>query len=73
MTIIRDEDIALKHFEKGSLDGFNMILPALWHEKANGELYEKGYIHKFWGYNQMPQGAGGLWMNVSMPLLGDIN
>ncbi|HDZ9177765.1 extracellular solute-binding protein [Vibrio cholerae] len=73
LTIIRDEDIALKHFEKGSLDAFNMILPALWHEKANGELYEKGYIHKFWGYNQMPQGAGGLWMNVSMSLLGDVN
>jgi microcin C transport system substrate-binding protein len=69
-TVIRDQDIALKHFEKGSLDTFSMILPELWH-KANGENYEKGYINKFWGFNQIEQGAGGLWMNTAQPLLQD--
>ncbi|MCU8488529.1 extracellular solute-binding protein [Vibrio vulnificus] len=73
INVIRDQDIALKHFEKGSLDFFDMILPEYWHSKADSEGFEKGYIQKFWGYNQAPQGAGGLWMNTAMPLLDDIN
>lgn len=73
INVIRDQDIALKHFEKGNLDFYDMILPEFWHSKADSEGFEKGYIHKFWGYNQAPQGAGGLWINTAMPLLGDIN
>lgn len=73
INVIRDQDIALKHFEKGNLDYYDMILPEFWHSKADSEGFEKGYIHKFWGYNQAPQGAGGLWMNTAMPLLDDIN
>ena len=73
LKVIRDNDIARKHFEKGSLDTFAMVLPHLWHEKANTEPFQRGFIHKFWGFNQTPQGAGGLWINTSMPLLSDIN
>lgn len=73
ITVIRDNDIAMKHFEKGDLDTFGLILPDLWHDKSNTEPYQKGYIEKFWGYNQTPQGAGGLWMNVATPLLDDLN
>ncbi len=69
LTVIRDSDIARKHFEKGDLDVFGLVLPSLWHEKADGKPYQQGYIQKFWGYNQTAQGAGGLWMNTSMPLL----
>ncbi|TEW47121.1 extracellular solute-binding protein [Psychromonas algicola] len=71
-TVIRDNDIARKHFEKGLLDTFGLILPDLWHNKADTEPYQKGYIHKFWGYNQLEEGAGGLWMNVAKPLLSDL-
>ncbi|WP_439333864.1 extracellular solute-binding protein [Vibrio agarilyticus] len=73
VTVIRDNDIAKKHFEKGSLDAFPLVLPQLWHEKSNSKPYQNGYIDKFWGYNQYPQGAGGVWMNVAMPLLDDLN
>ncbi|AUI86440.1 ABC transporter substrate-binding protein [Vibrio azureus] len=69
IMVIRDEDIALKHFEKGKLDYFEMVLPHFWHDKSNGDVYKKGYIQKYWGFNQVPQGAGGLWMNTAMPLL----
>ncbi|WP_353499111.1 extracellular solute-binding protein [Vibrio sp. CB1-14] len=69
LTVIRDSDIARKHFEKGDLDVFGLVLPSLWHEKADSKPYQQGYIQKFWGYNQTAQGAGGLWMNTSMPLL----
>ncbi|PSU28890.1 extracellular solute-binding protein [Photobacterium lutimaris] len=70
-TVIRDSDIARKHFEKGNLDTFGLVLPSLWHEKANTKPYQDGYIHKFWGYNQVVQGAGGLWINTAQPLLDD--
>ena len=72
IKVIRDNDIAMKHFEKGNLDAFSLLLPSLWHEKTGSEPYKQGYIHKFWGYNQMPQGAGGLWMNTAQPLLSNV-
>ncbi|AJR07666.1 ABC transporter substrate-binding protein [Photobacterium gaetbulicola] len=72
-TVIRDNDIARKHFEKGNLDTFGLVLPSLWHEKANSKPYQNGYIHKFWGYNQVVQGAGGLWINTAQPLLDERN
>ncbi|NGN98717.1 ABC transporter substrate-binding protein [Grimontia sp. S25] len=72
-TVIRDQDLARQHFEKGKLDVFELTLPEVWHEKTDGEVYQKGYVHRFWGYNEVPQGAGGLWLNTAQPLLGDIN
>lgn len=73
IRVIRDSDIARKHFEKGNLDTFGLILPQLWHEKSNTKPYRQGYIEKFWGYNQVVQGAGGLWINTAKPLLDDVN
>jgi len=73
ITVIRDFDIALKHFEKGKLDYFDMVLPEYWHGKSDSQASKDGYIQKFWGFNQVPQGAGGLWINTAQPLLDDIN
>lgn len=72
ITVIRDPDIAMKHFEKGNLDYFEMVLPSFWHDKTNTDVYKKGYIQKYWGFNQSPQGAGGVWMNTAMPLLDNL-
>lgn len=73
IKVIRDQDIAFKYFEKGQLDSFPLLRPTLWHEKAVGEAFDKGYIHKAWAFNQAPVGAGGIWINTAMPLLDDIN
>ncbi|MDX1304069.1 extracellular solute-binding protein [Photobacterium sp.] len=73
IKVIRDQDIAQKYFEKGDLDAFGLIMPSLWHEKSNGEPYQNGYINRFWGYNQLPQGSGGVWINTAKPHLDDIN
>lgn len=72
IQVIRDNDIARKHFEKGDLDAFGLILPSLWHEKSNSKPYQRGYIHKFWGFNQVPQGAGGLWINTAKANLSNL-
>ena len=73
IQIIRDDDIARKHFEKGDLDSYHLVRPSLWHEKSSGKIYQKGYVQKFWGFNQVPQGAGGMWLNTAKPKLSDIN
>ncbi|CAG21270.1 extracellular solute-binding protein [Photobacterium profundum] len=73
IKVIRDQDIARKHFEKGDLDAFGLVMPSLWHDKSNSKPYQKGYINKFWGFNQLPQGSGGVWMNTAKPHLNDLN
>ncbi|MGR6860945.1 extracellular solute-binding protein [Aliivibrio salmonicida] len=73
IKVIRDADIALKHFEKGNLDAFDLVRPDLWHEKSDGKNYQNGYIQKAWVYNQTAVGAGGLWLNTAKPMLDDIN
>lgn len=69
IKVIRDTDIALKYFERGKLDAYYMVFPSLWHNKAKGPLYDKGYIQKSWFYNQYPQGAAGVWLNLQAPLM----
>ncbi|CAH0534204.1 hypothetical protein VST7929_02117 [Vibrio stylophorae] len=73
IKVIRDMDIALKYFEKGKLDSFVMLMPTFWHDKAKGELYDQGYIHKAWLYNETSQGAGDIWLNVNKPPLDNLN
>jgi microcin C transport system substrate-binding protein len=73
IQIIRDDDIARKHFEKGDLDSYHLVRPTLWHEKSNGDIYKNGYVQKFWGFNQVAQGAGGMWLNTAKDKLSDIN
>ncbi len=73
IKVIRDQDIARKHFEKGDLDAFGLVMPSLWHDKSNSKPYQNGYINKFWGFNQLPQGSGGVWMNTAKPHLNDLN
>lgn len=73
IKIIRDDDIAFKHFEKGDLDVFGLGRPELWYEKSQSTPFKNGYIHRFWGYNQRELGAGSFWLNTDKPMLDDIN
>jgi microcin C transport system substrate-binding protein len=63
LTVIRDVELAYRHFLKGELDSYPLTLPAHWHDKAKGEEYDKGYIHKIWFYNDVPQPSGGMYLN----------
>jgi microcin C transport system substrate-binding protein len=73
LTVIRDVELAYRHFLKGELDTFGLTLPAYWHDKARGEEYDKGYIHKIWFYNDVPQTSAGMYLNEVNPYLKDIN
>ena len=73
VEIIRDDDVALQYFLRGDLDSYALGVPARWHEKAVGEPFDKGYIHKIQFYNDVPREARGMWLNMDVPLLSDKN
>ncbi|MEH6344486.1 MAG: extracellular solute-binding protein [Bermanella sp.] len=71
IKVIRDANIAYKHFEKGNLDTFPLVQPEFWHNKAKGKLFDNGYIEKFVFYNDMPRSSSGLFLNQDNQILKD--
>ena len=69
-TVIRDNNIAYRNFERGNLDVFGLVLPELWHQRATGEAYDNGYIHRLKAYTDTRQPARGFFLNQNDPLLG---
>lgn len=70
LKVIRDPNIAYKHFEKGEIDSYTLVQPEFWH-KAKGRLYKNGLVEKFVFYNDMPRSSSGLFLNMDSPLLTD--
>lgn len=73
IKVIRDQNIAFRHFLKGELDSFEMVQPTWWHEKAKGLEFDKGYIQKVMAYTDTKQGGQGLHLNTAVPKLADLN
>lgn len=73
IKVIRDDEIAYKHFLKGDLDTFSIMAPKYWHEKATGEFFDRGLIHKIWFYNDIPRSPFGLYLNQDIDILKDKN
>ena len=69
--MIKDNNVAFRFFERGEIDLFGLVLPDLWHQKAKGELYDNGYIHRLVAYTDTRQPARGLFLNQADPLLAD--
>lgn len=73
IKLIRDPNIAYQYFRKGELDTFPLLMPRFWHKKAQGDIYENGYVGKIKFYNDVPQPISGLFLNEDAPPLDDIN
>ena len=71
IKLIRDINIAYQYFRKGELDSFTLLMPRLWHKKAQGDIYDDGYVGKIKFYNDVPQPIAGLFLNEDAPPLGD--
>ncbi|MDP5293727.1 extracellular solute-binding protein [Oceanimonas sp. CHS3-5] len=72
LTVVRDLNIAYRHFLRGDVDTFGLILPEWWHDKTNTPEYRNGLINRIWFYNDMQQGAQGLHLNTAHPRLSDV-
>jgi microcin C transport system substrate-binding protein len=73
VKLIRDINIAYQYFRKGELDSFPLLMPRFWHKKAQGDIYEQGYVGKIKFYNEVPQPISGLFLNEDATPLNDIN
>ncbi len=71
IKVIRNLNVGWNLFLKGELDSFALVLPEYWHERALTKEFANGWIRKFWFYNETPQPAYGLFLNLDEPLFDD--
>jgi microcin C transport system substrate-binding protein len=71
VVLIRDINVAYTYFTKARLDVFSLKLSMLWHGKARGAIYDKGYVDKIWFYNDTPQPSFGLYLNTEHTILAN--
>lgn len=71
--VIRDPNLQWEYFKKGKLDVYAATIPQYWHIKTRTPVVEKGYVHKMWFFNDTPQSATGLWMNLDREIFKDLN
>ncbi|MFT5603538.1 MAG: microcin C transport system substrate-binding protein [Paracoccaceae bacterium] len=71
VKVIRDINMAYQYFAKGELDSFGLVMPAFWHKKAQGEIYDRGWVAKIKFYNDVPQPGQGMFLNEADPILTD--
>ncbi|CCK80394.1 extracellular solute-binding protein [Desulfobacula toluolica] len=69
--VIRDSNLQWQYFKKGKLDTFGLTIPKYWHEKSNISLFQKGYIHKIWFFNDHERSAMGMWLNQDKEIFKD--
>jgi len=73
LTVIRDVNVAFEYFKKGKIDTFPATRPSVWHEKANGEIFDNGYVDKLWFYNEARRPTWGLYINLDKEIFKDVN
>jgi microcin C transport system substrate-binding protein len=71
--VIRDPNLQWEYFKKGKLDVYAATIPQYWHIKTRTPVVERGYVHKMWFFNDVPQSARGLWMNLDREIFKDVN
>ena len=71
--VIRDPNLQWEYFKKGRLDAYAATIPQYWHIKTRTPVVKKGYVHKIWFFNDVPQSAMGLWLNQDREIFKDVN
>ncbi len=72
-TVVREENKAFELFRAGELDTFYITRPEYWYEKSEMDPVFKGYIERYTFYNQYPALPRGLYLNVTKPLLDNLD
>jgi microcin C transport system substrate-binding protein len=71
--VIRDPNLQWEYFKKGKLDVYAATIPQYWHIKTRTPVVEKGYVHKIWFFNDIPQMPMGMWLNQDREIFKDVN
>ncbi|MFC1822801.1 extracellular solute-binding protein [Thermodesulfobacteriota bacterium] len=72
-NVVRDFNIQWEYFKKARVSSFGLIFPTYWHVKSKIPVFEKGYVHKIWFFNDTQQSAQGLWLNQDREIFKDKN
>ncbi len=72
-VVVRDESKAFELFRAGELDTFYITRPEFWYEKSEVDPVFKGYIERYTFYNQYPALPRGFYLNVTKPLLDNLD
>ncbi len=74
IRLISKMEIAFEYFKQGELDAFPLTLAEYWYKKAADiPQYEKGYVQKFWFWNDIPRPTRLISMNLETEILKDKN
>ena len=73
IQVIREVNVAYKHFEKAKLDTFPLILPNYWYNKTNSDIYNKGYVDRYTFFNDMARPSSGIFLNLQKPIFQNEN
>jgi microcin C transport system substrate-binding protein len=71
-TVIRDVNLQWEYFLKARLDNFGLTMPQFWHIKSDHPVVHKGYVERIWFFNDTPQSAQGLWLNLDREIFKDL-
>ncbi len=69
--VVRDFNMSWEYFKKGKIDVFPLTFPEYWHDRTNIDIFNKGYVHKIWFFNDNPQSALGMWLNCDKSVFQD--
>lgn len=70
---VRDEEKTFQLFLRGEIDTYLLGDPKKWYEKTEVPEVFNGYIEKATFYNQFPAVSRGLYLNMSRPLLSNLD
>ncbi|PID40684.1 MAG: ABC transporter substrate-binding protein [Proteobacteria bacterium] len=73
INVVRDINLQWEYFKKGKIDSFGLTFPKYWHKKSKTDIFEKGYAHKIWFFNDTQQPSYGFWLNMDKPIFEDSN
>lgn len=73
LTVMREVETAYRHFLRGELDTFALLLPNYWHDRTGDDVFKNGYVHRLWFYNDIPQPSSGIYLNMDIDIFKDID
>ena len=70
---VRDESKVFQMFLRGDIDTYLYPDPTTWYEKSEVPVFFDGYVEKATFYNEYPTVSRGLYLNLSRPLLDNLD
>ncbi|ABW66752.1 extracellular solute-binding protein [Desulfosudis oleivorans] len=71
-TVVKDFNMSWEYFKQAEIDAFPLTMPDFWHDKTQTPVFDKGYVHRIWFFNDTQQSAMGMWLNQDIDIFKDV-